>query len=59
MVVSKAPEGFSHKPGSTTPTNLLPNFIPMPRLNQQAMDELRPLHEEWAGVKLRNGQVSE
>ena len=29
----------------------------MPRLNQQAMDELRPLHEEWAGAKLRNGQV--
>ena len=25
-------------------------------LNDQVMEELRPMHEEWAGVKLRNGQ---
>jgi hypothetical protein len=55
--VPQAPEGFSHKPGATTPASLLPNFIPMSSLNQEAMEALRPLHEEWAGVKLRNGQV--
>mmetsp|Transcript_5366 Transcript_5366/g.10179 ORF Transcript_5366/g.10179 Transcript_5366/m.10179 type:complete len:390 (-) Transcript_5366:138-1307(-) len=50
-------ESFSHKPGSTTPKELLPNFIPMHQLNRQVMEELRPLHEEWSGVKLRNGQA--
>ena len=50
------PESFSHKPGATTPKSLLPNFIGTHDVNNAVMDELRPLHEEWAGVKLRNGQ---
>jgi len=55
--VKLRPESFTHKPGSDTPAELLPNFIYPPRgLNDAIMEELRPLHEEWAGVKLQNGQ---
>jgi hypothetical protein len=49
-------ESFAHKPGSTTPRELLPNFIPTHSLNNQVMNELKPMLEEWSNVKLTNGQ---
>lgn len=50
-------EGFSHKRNTKTPTELLPNFIPTNQLNDEIMEELRPMHEEWSGIPLRNGQA--
>ncbi len=49
-------ESFTHKPGSTTPKDLLPLFIAQDRLNDKVMRELKPIAEEWAGVRLREGQ---
>mmetsp|Transcript_46122 Transcript_46122/g.59248 ORF Transcript_46122/g.59248 Transcript_46122/m.59248 type:complete len:366 (-) Transcript_46122:342-1439(-) len=49
-------ESFAHKPGSTTPQLLKPNFIPTHGINNQAMNELRPILEEWSGIELQNGQ---
>ncbi len=51
------PESFSHKEGSATPKELLPNFIDTHALNDRAMEELRPILEEWAGIPLLNGQA--
>lgn len=41
-------EGFAHKPGSTTPQSLKPNFISTGSLNHEAMNELRPIMEAWS-----------
>jgi hypothetical protein len=40
-------ENFAHKPGSTTPKVLKPNFIATPQLNYEAMEEIRPILEAW------------
>ena len=49
-------EHFSHNPNSGIPKELLPNFISQGRLNNEVMHELKPMHEEWAGVDLNYGQ---